>query len=111
VPPHEYLLRRRIEREQELLMTDHKPLLEIAWPVGFQAQSHFIKTFKLFVGQRPQAWLRCQIAWGRNREPSSAAKAADRHVGRRTGMSGAAHLFPIGRKAERSDDKRHAWRR
>ena len=58
LPPHEYLLRRRIERAQELLAADGESLVDIALSVGFQTQSHFTSVFKRFVGQPPRAWRR-----------------------------------------------------
>jgi AraC-like DNA-binding protein len=54
--PHEYLLRRRIERAQELLVGTHLPLVDIALSLGFQSQSHFTSVFKRFTGQPPNAW-------------------------------------------------------
>ncbi len=39
--PHEYVLRRRIERAQEMLMVAADSVVEIALSVGFQTQSHF----------------------------------------------------------------------
>ena len=59
LPPHEYLLRRRIERAQEMLIADEESLVEIALAVGFQTQSHFTSVFKRFVGQPPRAWRQC----------------------------------------------------
>jgi AraC family transcriptional regulator len=54
--PHEYLLRRRIERAQEMLAGTRMPLVDIALSVGFQTQSHFISVFKRYAGQPPRAW-------------------------------------------------------
>ena len=54
--PHEYLLRRRIERAQEMLVVTEMPLVEIALSVGFQTQSHFTTVFKRFTGRPPLAW-------------------------------------------------------
>jgi AraC family transcriptional regulator len=54
--PHEYLLRRRIERSQELLRSTNESLVNIALAVGFQTQSHFSSVFKRFVGQTPRVW-------------------------------------------------------
>jgi len=54
--PHEYLLRRRIERAQEMLTETGMPLVDIALSVGFQTQSHFTSVFKRFAGQPPRAW-------------------------------------------------------
>ena len=56
--PHEYLLRRRIERAQEMLARNETPLVDIALSVGFQTQSHFTTVFKRLVGQPPRAWRR-----------------------------------------------------
>jgi AraC family transcriptional regulator len=56
VPPHEYLLRRRIERAQELLTRSREPLADVAVQVGFSSQSHFTTVFKRFAGQPPRAW-------------------------------------------------------
>jgi transcriptional regulator GlxA family with amidase domain len=56
--PHEYLLRRRIERSQEMLMTTDMTLVDIALAVGFQTQSHYSNVFRRFVGQSPVVWLR-----------------------------------------------------
>jgi AraC-like DNA-binding protein len=71
--PHEYLLRRRIERAQELLTNDAVPLVEIALSVGFQTQSHFATVFKRLVGQPPRAWRQSQIGSGPRRSVHDAA--------------------------------------
>jgi AraC-like DNA-binding protein len=56
--PHEYLLRRRVERAQEMLAGSGIPVVEVALSVGFQTQSHFTTVFKRFAGQPPQTWRR-----------------------------------------------------
>jgi AraC family transcriptional regulator len=58
--PHEYLLRRRIERAQELLLNSRMPVVDIAFSVGFQTQSHFTCAFKRIIGQPPSAWRGAQ---------------------------------------------------
>ena len=60
VRPHEYLLRRRIERAQEMLRGSKEPIVDVALQVGFQTQAHFTSTFRKFVGQPPGAWCREQ---------------------------------------------------
>jgi AraC-like DNA-binding protein len=60
--PREYLLRRRVERAQELLRNSREPIIEVALRVGFQDQSHFTATFKRFVGQPPHAWRTAQAS-------------------------------------------------
>jgi hypothetical protein len=54
--PHEYLLRRRIERTQEMLVGTGMSLVDVALSVGFQTQSLFTSVFKRYAGQPPRAW-------------------------------------------------------
>ena len=54
--PHEYLIRRRIERARELLLTSRQSLVEIALDVGFKTQAHFTTVFGRFVGETPSIW-------------------------------------------------------
>jgi AraC-like DNA-binding protein len=58
--PHEYLLKRRIERAQELLRQADISLVDIAFTVGFQTQAHFTTVFKRFSGDTPYQW---RSAW------------------------------------------------
>jgi AraC-like DNA-binding protein len=54
--PHEYLLRRRIERAQDMLVGTGMSLVDVALSVGFQTQAHFTTVFKRYAGQPPRAW-------------------------------------------------------
>jgi AraC-like DNA-binding protein len=54
--PHDYLLRRRIIRAQDIMLASAVPLVEVALQVGFQSQAHFTTVFKRLVGQPPHAW-------------------------------------------------------
>jgi transcriptional regulator GlxA family with amidase domain len=56
--PHEYLLRRRVERAQEMLVRTGMSVVDVAQSVGFQNQSHFTSVFKRIAGQPPRNWLR-----------------------------------------------------
>ncbi len=56
ISPHGYLLRRRIERAQELMRDPSQPLVQIALSVGFSTQPHFTTVFKRLVGQTPYRW-------------------------------------------------------
>jgi AraC family transcriptional regulator len=56
--PHEYLLKRRIERAEELLKQAEVSLVDVALTVGFQTQAHFTTVFKRFAGDTPYQW-RC----------------------------------------------------
>lgn len=60
LPPHEYLLRRRIERAQEMLARSPTSVVEVALQVGFQTQAHFTSVFKRFSGSPPHAWRQLQ---------------------------------------------------
>lgn len=54
--PHEFLLRRRIRRSQELLRCSQMAIVEIALAVGFQTQAHFTTVFKRFARSTPRQW-------------------------------------------------------
>jgi AraC family transcriptional regulator len=54
--PHEYLLQRRIERAQELLLSSRLSLVDIALDVGFKTQAHFTTVFSRVVGETPNVW-------------------------------------------------------
>jgi AraC family transcriptional regulator len=58
--PHEYVLRKRIERAQQRLAATADPLVDIGLSVGFQTQAHFTTVFKKFVGYTPMQWRREQ---------------------------------------------------
>jgi AraC family transcriptional regulator len=55
VPPHRYVIARRVARAQQLLHPDRDlALAEIAAQVGFADQSHFSQHFKRLVGVTPR---------------------------------------------------------
>jgi AraC family transcriptional regulator len=59
VPPHQYVITRRVARAQELLHPDHDlTLAEIAARVGFADHSHFAQHFKRLVGVTPRQFRR-----------------------------------------------------
>jgi len=60
--PHEYLLKRRIERAEELLRQGDIPLVDVALTVGFQTQAHFTTVFKRFTGDTPHQWRSAYLA-------------------------------------------------
>lgn len=59
--PHEYLLKCRVERAQQLMREPREPLVQIALSVGFQTQAHFTTVFRRFIGVSPHRW-RCAHA-------------------------------------------------
>jgi transcriptional regulator GlxA family with amidase domain len=56
VTPHDYLIRRRVERTMELLAGTDMPLSEIALATGFADQSHCARRFRQHVGMSPKAY-------------------------------------------------------
>jgi AraC family transcriptional regulator len=58
LPPHQWLLRQRVEAAQQLMTIRDLPLSEIAISVGFANQSHFTRVFSAVVGLSPGAWRR-----------------------------------------------------
>jgi AraC family transcriptional regulator len=55
LPPHQYVIARRVERAQQLLKSDDEvALAEVAVRVGFVDQSHFCFHFKRIVGVTPR---------------------------------------------------------
>jgi len=58
--PHDFVLRKRIERAQHLLAATSDALVDIALSVGFQTQAHFTTVFKKVVGSTPYQWRREQ---------------------------------------------------
>jgi AraC family transcriptional regulator len=55
LPPHQYVIARRVERAQHLLRRDDKlGLAEVALRVGFSDQSQFTFHFKRIVGVTPR---------------------------------------------------------
>jgi AraC family transcriptional regulator len=60
-PPHSYVMRRRIERAQGLMLQTNLSLAQIAIGCGLSDQAHFNKSFRRFVGQSPGAWRRARV--------------------------------------------------
>jgi AraC-like DNA-binding protein len=58
--PHEYLIRRRMERAQRLMLSTDAPLSEIAAECGLADQAHLTRLFRRVVGESPAAWRRAR---------------------------------------------------
>jgi AraC family transcriptional regulator len=58
--PHRYLLRRRIECAQGLMLRTKDSLADIALSCGLVDQAHFGKLFRRLVGESPGAWRRAR---------------------------------------------------
>lgn len=58
LPPHQWLLSRRVERAKELLRRDDFSISLVADICGFADQSHLSRVFRKFAGVSPSAWRR-----------------------------------------------------
>jgi len=58
--PHGYIIRRRMERAQGLMLSTDKALSEIAAECGLADQPHFTRLFRRAVGESPAAWRRAR---------------------------------------------------
>jgi AraC family transcriptional regulator len=56
VPPHQWLLLRRLDRAIELMRDRGIQLADVALSAGFADQSHFTRTFARKMGVSPGAW-------------------------------------------------------
>ena len=57
-PPHAYIMRRRVERAQSLMLQTREPLSQIALACGLSDQAHLCNLFRRLVGQSPSQWRR-----------------------------------------------------
>jgi AraC-like DNA-binding protein len=60
-PPHEYVIRRRVERAQGLMLSTSAPLSVIALDCGLADQAHLCRLFRRVVGESPSAWRRARL--------------------------------------------------
>jgi AraC family transcriptional regulator len=59
--PHAFLIRRRMERAQGLMLTTDEALGQIALTCGLADQSHLTRLFQKWVGESPAAWRRARM--------------------------------------------------
>jgi AraC-like DNA-binding protein len=53
-----FLVRRRVQRAQALMLSTDQPLSDIALACGFCDQPHFCRRFRRIAGSTPNAWRR-----------------------------------------------------
>lgn len=58
VSPHQYVMRAKLNRAQELLTQSSATLAAIAEALGFTSQSHFTRAFRQFTGETPSDFRR-----------------------------------------------------
>ena len=54
LPPHRFMLHRRIDRAKRLLAETDKPVAGIARELGFKTPSHFASVFRAIAGMSPR---------------------------------------------------------
>jgi AraC family transcriptional regulator len=59
--PQQYIIRRRMERAQGLMLSTSASLSEIAATCGLADQAHFTRLFRRIVGESPGAWRRARV--------------------------------------------------
>ena len=60
ISPHQYVMKARLDRAQELLSQSDTSLAVIAETLGFTSQSHFTRAFRQFTGRTPSDFRRVQ---------------------------------------------------
>lgn len=58
--PHDFIMRRRVEWAQGLMLSTAKSLSEIAAECGLADQAHLTRLFGRIVGESPAAWRRAR---------------------------------------------------
>ena len=56
--PHAYIIRKRVEKAQQLMLDTDEPLIQIALSCGLCSQSHLCNVFRRVTGCSPSAWRR-----------------------------------------------------
>ena len=58
IPPHSYVLARRVARARALMSVSEEPLAQVAASCGFFDQAHFSKVFRQIERASPNDWRR-----------------------------------------------------
>jgi AraC family transcriptional regulator len=66
MPPHQWLLSRRVDLALELMADPDVSLADIAFNAGFSDQSHFSRVFTQRLGVTPGLWRKSQVSSGRS---------------------------------------------
>jgi transcriptional regulator GlxA family with amidase domain len=62
--PLDYVMRRRMEHAQGLMLSTDTPLAQIALDCGLCDQAHFSRSFRRVVGESPRVWRRARAGLG-----------------------------------------------
>lgn len=74
--PHEFLICRRIERAQQLMLSTRMPLCDIAADCGLADQAHLTRLFRRVVGETPAAWRKIRLTGASVTPDAVACRAA-----------------------------------
>jgi AraC family transcriptional regulator len=85
--PHEFLIRRRIEHAQQLMLSTGKPLCDIASECGFADQAHLSRLFRKVIGETPAAWRKCRVSDAAGPSGSAPRRSLTRSDGSRLQIS------------------------
>jgi AraC-like DNA-binding protein len=58
VTPCSYIMKQRVLRAKNIMLSTGRPLAEVALACGLADQAHFCRLFRRFEGQSPAAWRR-----------------------------------------------------
>jgi AraC family transcriptional regulator len=61
IPPHRWLMQRRVDVAKDLMLTTDSSLVEISLKCGFSDQSHFTRVFAKATGETPGRWRQIQL--------------------------------------------------
>jgi AraC family transcriptional regulator len=59
--PHQFVIRRRVDRARQLLAGSDLPIADIALQTGFSSQSHLTDVFRRQIGEAPAAYRRTGV--------------------------------------------------
>jgi transcriptional regulator GlxA family with amidase domain len=75
--PHGFIIRRRVERAQALMLSTDHSLSDIAAECGLADQAHLTRLFRRIVGETPAAWRRTHRVRARPMRALRSARARD----------------------------------
>jgi AraC family transcriptional regulator len=58
IPPHQFMIRRRIDRAKELLAEPHTAIADVATKSGFRSAAELTRAFRRIVGTPPSSYRR-----------------------------------------------------
>lgn len=76
IPPHAYIIRMRVERARNLMLTTSESLSQIALACGLVDQAHLCKCFRQAMGTTPGAWRRSHITAPQSADPVDRVSAS-----------------------------------